>query len=85
MNEIIRDILTFIRRFWSIIWGWITATIQKHKFKNAIMLAIAFGFWFLLKGGFWAHLGWATFYIWIGMNVESILSVYQELKKKNNW
>ncbi len=83
--NIIKNIITFIRRFWTIIGTWIMAIILKYKFKNALMLAIAFGFWFLFNGAFWAHLGWATFYIWIGINVESILVIFNELKEKNGW
>lgn len=85
MKTILNDIITFIKKFWTIIFMWITDMIIQYKFKNTLMLAIAFGFWFLLKGGFWAHLGWATFYIWIGINIEAIINVYKELKEENNW
>lgn len=85
MNTIIKDIKTFILKFWTIIWSWIVVTIEKYKFKNTVMLAIALFLWFGMAGKFWAFWGWATLFTWIGMNVESILTVYRELKEKNDW
>jgi hypothetical protein len=85
MKTVINDIVLFIKKFWSIIGGWIMAVIFKYKFKNALMLAIALVFFFGFHGKFWAHLGFMTLYIWIGINIEQILSVYRELKEKNDW
>jgi hypothetical protein len=85
MNTVITDIILFVKKFWTIIWGWVVAVVAKYKFKNALMLAIALFLWFGLHGKFWAFWGWAVLFTWIGMNIEQILSVYRELKKKNGW
>lgn len=85
MKTIINDIYLFVRRFWTIIWAWIQVTIEKYKFKNTLMIAVAIYLWFGLAGGFWAFWGTAVFFTWIGMNVESILTVYRELKAKKGW
>lgn len=83
--DILNDIVKFLKKFWTVIGTWIMSVILKYKFKNALMLGIAFWFWFGMAGGFWAHLGWATFYIWIGINLESIMTVFRELRDKNGW
>jgi hypothetical protein len=85
MKTVINDIVTFIKRFWTIIWGWAVSVVLRYKFKNLLMLAIALWFFFGMQGSFWTHLGFMTLYIWIGINIEQILSVYRELKEKNDW
>lgn len=85
MKTIFNDVITFIKKFWTIIWTWIKVTIAKYKFKNALMIVIALCLWFGLKGSFWSFWGTAVFFTWIGMNVEAIMTVYRELKAKNGW
>ena len=80
-----KNIINFIKHFWTIIWTWIKETIAKYKFKNTLMLAIALYLFFGLHGKFWTFWGWATIFTWIGMNIEAILSVYRNLKEKNGW
>lgn len=83
--EVINNVVLFVKKFWSIVAHWVMSIILKHKLKNSLMLAIALVFFFGLHGKFWAHLGFATIYIWIGINIEQLLAAFEELKKKNNW
>lgn len=85
MKTVVNDVVTFIRKFWTIVTKFVKDTFIKYKFKNALMLGIALYFWFLLSGELWAKLGWITFWIWVGTNVEGLLAVYRELKKEFGW
>ena len=85
MKTIITDIITFLKKFWTIIGTWIVEMIVKYKFKNSVMLLVALFLWFGLKGGVYTFFGWAVFHAWIGMNIEAIIVVYKELKEKNDW
>ena len=85
MNTVIKDVVAFFKHIGTIVVTYVTHLFAKYKFKNGVMLAISLWFFFGMHGGLWTHLGFATLYIWIGINIEQILAIYRELKEKNGW
>lgn len=85
MNTVIKDIILFVKNFLAVIKRWLNDTIVKYKFKNVALIGIAFYLRYLMAGEFGTYWGIATFYVWIGLNVEAIASAYRDLKKENGW
>jgi len=82
---ILNDIITFLKRFWTIVFDWFMETIQKHKFTNVLVPIISIVAMVIFRGKFWDVVGFSTIFFWAGMNVQGLISVFKELKKKNNW
>lgn len=85
MKTVITDIIIFLKKFWTILWVWIQTVIEKYKFKNALMLLIAFYLRYIMGGEFGRYWGVAVFFVWIGINIESLIVVFKDLKDRNDW
>ena len=91
MKTIIVDAWTFIRRFWTIVKGWVNETREEHKFTNVLapIIAIAvivFSFLgFLFQGTGWRTLALYVIIFWCGQQTQGLISVFKKLKKQNKW
>ena len=91
MGTIIKDIITFLRHFWSIVKEWVLETRDEHAFTNVlipiicVLVLLMHYFGILFTGGFHEFTAWALFFVWVGMNLQGLKSVYKKLKEKNYW
>lgn len=91
MKTIIKDALTFIRRFWTIVKGWVIETKAEHKFTNILAPIIAIGvivlsfLGFVFQGTGWRTVGLYVIIFWLGQQTQGLISVFKKLKKEKGW
>jgi hypothetical protein len=82
MKSIFIDITTFFKRFWTIIFQWFTELLIEHKFKNSAILIPFVLLRFFFRGDFSNWLGWACFFVWVGINIQAIIAIVKEYRTK---
>ena len=89
MISILKDVWKFLWNIVTIVKAWILETKEEHKFTNVLIPIIAAGVVLLSYSGImftgsnWRTLALWSVLIWIGMNVQGLISVFKKLKKDN--